>query len=184
MNYIIYIHNGNEYLGAEGKTITVTEKAKPITIKKLAKRMFKENETIPEQLISNVLENFCKVTADIISEGKSVHLKCGNDVAIRIFGDISIDGGNINLARAQQLIPGTTDITVENAAGLKVRIKAEAQKKFSEMLPEDREELELSLVKIVELEKIVRKDSTTEEVVVDSSSNATTNDYSTNEGME
>ena len=65
-----------------------------------------------------------------------------------------------------------------------MRIKAEAQKKFSEMLPEDREELELSLVKIVELEKIVRKDSTTEEVVVDSSSNATTNDYSTNEGME
>lgn len=110
--------------------------------------------------MTSVLENFCTVASEIISEGQSVHLKSKNDVAIRIFGDIFIKGGNINLERAQQLIPGTTDITPENAgdlvaaAGVDVKIKAEVQPKFTKMLTDLEPELDRG--NIIVRDKVVR----------------------------
>ena len=64
----------------------------------------------------------------------------GQDVALRLYPDIHIKGGNINLARAKELISGLTDITVENAgelvqrAGVTVRAYAEVEQKFTDLL--------------------------------------------------
>ena len=50
--------------------------------------------------------------------GYAVVLKNGNDAALRIYPDIHIKGGNINLARAKELDPTVTDLTLENAGDL------------------------------------------------------------------
>ncbi|MBR0181673.1 MAG: hypothetical protein IJQ05_00150, partial [Bacteroidaceae bacterium] len=74
-----------------------------------------------------------------------------------------VKGGNINLARAQELIPGTTEITAENAgdlvsrAGVTVRAKAECEQKFTEMLMAESSGIQRK--EIIEKARVVRKDS-------------------------
>ena len=82
---------------------------------------------------------------------------------MRIYPDIHVKGGNINLARAQELIPGTTEITAENAgdlvsrAGVTVRAKAECEQKFTEMLMAESSGIQRK--NIVEKARVVRKNS-------------------------
>ena len=56
----------------------------------------------------------CKAAVEKMSEGFAVQLTSGEDVAIRIFPDIHIVGGNINLKRAKELDPTVTELTAEN----------------------------------------------------------------------
>lgn len=140
MKYNIYLNQGNEYLGVNEKTITVNEVVETVDEKALAREISHENPLIPEQVAKAVLENFCKAAAQLMSMGFAIQLRNGNDAAMRIYPDIHVKGGNINLARAQELDPEVTELTVENAgdlvtkAGVTVRAKAECEQKFTDLL--------------------------------------------------
>ena len=140
MKYSVSLNLGNEYIGANEKTITANEVVETVDEQALAREIAHENPLIPEQVAKAVLENFCKAAAQLMSMGFAIQLKNGNDVAMRIYPDIHVKGGNINLSRAQQLDPSVTELTVENAgalvdkAGVTVRAKAECEQKFTELL--------------------------------------------------
>ena len=122
-----------------------------------------ENMLIPEQVAVSVLQNFAKAAVNLMSQGFAIQFLSGNDVVMRIYPDIHVKGGNINLARAQELIPGTTEITAENAgdlvsrAGVTVRAKAECEQKFTEMLMAESSGIQRK--NIVEKARVVRKNS-------------------------
>lgn len=139
MKYQIQLNQGVEAFGT-GKTITANEVVETVDEKALAREIHHLNALIPEQVAESVLQNFCQAAAQLMAMGYAVVLKNGNDAALRIYPDIHIKGGNINLARAAELIPGTTDLTMENAgdlvtrAGVTVRAKAECEKRFTDLL--------------------------------------------------
>lgn len=138
--YNIQINNGVEAFGTEGKTITVNEVLQTVDEKALAREIHHENMLIPTQVAESVLQNFATAAANLMAQGFAIQFKSGNDVVLRIYPDMHVKGGNINLERAKQLDPKVTEITVENAgdlvsrAGVTVRAKAECEQKFTEML--------------------------------------------------
>ena len=65
-------------------------------------------------------------------------------MALRIFPDIHIKGGNINLARAKELDPTVTELTAENAGdlidragGVTCRVRATCMQKFTDLLEKE-----------------------------------------------
>ena len=133
------LNNGNEAFGT-GKTITAQEVVETVDEQALAREIHHLNALIPEQVAASVLQNFCQAAAQLMAMGYAVVLKNGNDAAIRIYPDVHIKGGNINLARAKELDPTVIDLTKENAgdlvtkAGVTVRAKAECEKKMTDLL--------------------------------------------------
>lgn len=134
------LNQGNEALGTE-KTITANEVVRTADIKALAREIHHQNTLIPEQVASAVLENFCAAACELMSMGFAVQLNNGDDVAMRIFPDIHVKGGNINLKRAKELDPSVTELTLENAGelidkagGVTVKVRAVVQQKFTELL--------------------------------------------------
>ena len=140
MKYSVFLNLGNEYIGANEKTITVNEVVETADEQALAREIAHENPLIPEQVAAAVLQNFCKAAANLMSMGFAIQLKNGKDVAMRIYPDIHVKGGNINLTRAKELDPSVTELTLENAgelvskAGITVRAKAECEQKFTDLL--------------------------------------------------
>lgn len=138
---------GNEALGTE-RTITANESLRTCDMKALAREIHHQNALIPEQVAEAVLENFCKAAVEKMAEGFAITLNSGQDVAIRIFPDIHVKGGNINLARAKELDPTITELTAENAGelidkagGVTVRVRATCMQKFTDLL--EKEEYQL-----------------------------------------
>lgn len=133
------LNQGVEAFGS-GKSISVSEVVETVDEQALAREIHHLNPLIPEQVAASVLQNFCQAAAQLMAMGYAVVLKNGNDAAIRIYPDIHIKGGNINIARAKQLDPTVTDLTKENAgdlvtkAGVTVRAKAECEKKMTDLL--------------------------------------------------
>ena len=137
------LNMGNEALNTE-PTITANESLRTCDLKALAREIHHQNALIPEQVAEAVLENFCKAAVEKMAEGFAINLNSGNDVAIRIFPDIHVKGGNINLARAKQLDPTVTELTAENAGdqidkagGVTVRVRATCMQKFTELLEKE-----------------------------------------------
>ena len=165
-HYNIQINNGNEAFGTEGKTITVNEVIQTADLKALSREINHENMLIPVQVAESVLQNFAKAAVNLMSQGFAIQFKSGDDVIMRIYPDMHIKGGNINLARAQELIPGTTEITKENAgdlvtkAGVSVRAYAECGRKFTEMLLAESSGIQRN--EIIEKDRVMRKDGTEE----------------------
>lgn len=131
---------GNEILGTE-KTITANEVVRTADTQALAREIHHQNTLIPEQVAKAVLDNFCAAACELMAMGFAVQFTNGDDVAMRIYPDIHVKGGNINLKRAKELDPSVTDLTVENAGelidkagGVTVRVRATVQQKFTEML--------------------------------------------------
>ena len=162
MKYSVSLNFGNEYIGANEKTITANEVVETVDEQALAREISHENPLIPEQVAKAVLENFCKAAASLMSMGFAIQLKNGNDAALRLYPDIHVKGGNINLARAQQLDPTVTELTLENAgalvdkAGVTVRAKAECEQKFTELLLSMG--ASVNRKEVVEKAKVERKD--------------------------
>ncbi len=156
------LNNGNEALNT-GKTITANEIVETVDEKALAREIHHLNGLIPEQVAESVLQNFCQAAAQLMAMGYAVVLKNGNDAAIRIYPDVHVKGDNINLAKAQELIPGTTDLTLENAselltkAGVTVRAKAECEQKMTELLLAQGASLERK--EIIEKARVLRKEN-------------------------
>ena len=142
------LNMGNEALGTE-KTITANESLRTCDTKALAREIaHASHDLIPEQVAAMVLENFCKAAAEKMAEGFAIQLNNGQDVAIRIFPDIHVKGGNINLARAKELDPTVTELTAENAGdlidkagGVTCRVRATCMQKFTDLL--DKEEYQV-----------------------------------------
>ena len=140
IDYKGQLNMGNEALQSE-KTITANEVLRTCDTKALAREISHQNALIPEQVAAAVLENFCKAAAEKMAEGFAIQLSAGSDVAIRIFPDIHIKGGNINLARAKELDPTVTELTEDNAGelidkagGVQVRVRATCMQKFTDLL--------------------------------------------------
>ena len=139
------LNMGNEALGTE-KTITANEVLRTCDTKALAREIaHASHDLIPEQVAAMVLENFCKAAVEKMAEGFAIQLNNGSDVAIRIFPDIHVKGGNINLARAKELDPTVTELTAENA-GVQVRVRATCMQKFTDLL--EKEEYQVKRVGI------------------------------------
>ncbi|MBQ7181922.1 MAG: hypothetical protein IJR87_11630 [Bacteroidaceae bacterium] len=163
IQYKVYLNNGIEAFGIDQKTITVNEMVQTCGTDDLAREISHKNPLIPVQVAESVLQNFCEAAAQLMAMGFAIQLKNGNDVALRIYPDIHVKGGNINLARAKELDPTVTELTLENAgdlvskAGVTVRAKAECQRKFTELLMS----MNPSVIRndVVERAKVLRTDS-------------------------
>ena len=141
---------GNEALGTE-KTITANEDVRTCDLKALAREIHHQNSLIPEDVAASVLGYFCVAAVQKMAEGFAVQLTNGDEVAIRIFPDIHIKGGNINLTRAKELDPEVTDITLDNisgivqkAGGVTLRAKAEVEKPLTDALKKQEVSLHLN----------------------------------------
>lgn len=152
---------GNEALGTE-KTITANEFVRTADTKALAREIHHQNTLIPEQVAQAVLDNFCAAATELMAMGFAIQLNNGDDVAMRIFPDIHVKGGNINLKRAKELDPSVTDLTLENAGelidkagGVTVRVRAVVQQKFTDML--NKEDIKVQRVGIVESAYVSRQ---------------------------
>ena len=139
IQYEVQLNQGNEALNS-GKTITANEVLLTCDEKALAREIHHQNSLIPEDVAASVLGYFGKAAAQLMAMGFAVQLKNGQDVLMRIYPDVHLKGGNINLERAKQLNPEVTDLTVENAGelatqvGVKVRVRCETEAKFTELL--------------------------------------------------
>lgn len=141
IDYKGQLNLGNEAFGTE-KTITANEVLRTAGEDALAREIaHASHDLIPEAVAKMVLENFCKAACELMGMGFAIQLKNGDDVAIRILPDIHVKGGNINLARAKQLDPTVTELTLENAGdlidkagGVTCRVRAIVQQKFTELL--------------------------------------------------
>ena len=148
LKYQGQLNLGNAALGTE-KTITANEIVDTVDLKALAREIHHQNELIPAQVAENVLENFAQAAAELMAMGFAIQFRKGNDVFMRIYPDIHVKGGNINLARAKQLDPTVTELTLENAGalidkagGVTVRVRAEVEKKFTDLLMQETSSVE------------------------------------------
>ena len=143
MKYNIYLNQGNEYLNVNEKTITANEVVETIDEYALAREISHLNPLIPVQVAQSVLQNFCQAAAELMSLGFAIQLKSGGEVALRIYPDIHLNGGNINLARARELMPDVVHTEADMVAnigelvsrvGVYARARAECQQKFTDLL--------------------------------------------------
>lgn len=139
IKYQVSLNKGVEAFGT-GPTITANEIVDTADASALAREIHHLNSLIPEQVAEAVLQNFCEAAANLMAMGYAVVLRSGADAAIRIYPDVHVKGGNINLDRAKQLIPGTVALSLDNAgdlvskAGVTVRAKSECEPKFNDLL--------------------------------------------------
>lgn len=152
IKYDVQLNQGNEALQT-GKTITANELLLTCDEKALAREIHHQNQLIPEDVAASVLGYFGKAAAQLMAMGFAIQFKQGQDVLMRIYPDIHLKGGNINLERAKQLDPTVTELTLENAgdlatkAGVTVRVRCESEVKFTELLNAEGYSIERNSVK-------------------------------------
>ena len=165
IKYDVQLNNGVEAFGT-GKTITANEVLLTCDEKALAREIHHQNSLIPEDVAASVLGYFGKAASQLMAMGFAIQFKNGQDVLMRIYPDIHLKGGNINLERAKQLDPTVTDLTLENAgdlatkAGVSVRVRCESEVKFTELLQTEGFSIERNSVK--EAAYVAKKGSTTD----------------------
>ena len=162
IKYQVSLNKGVEAFGT-GPTITANEIVDTADASALAREIHHLNSLIPEQVAEAVLQNFCEAAANLMAMGYAVVLRSGADAAIRIYPDVHVKGGNINLDRAKALIPGTVALSLDNAgdlvtkAGVTVRAKAECEMKFTDLLT--KAEARLERKEVVEKAFVKRADN-------------------------
>lgn len=162
IQYEVQLNQGNEALQT-GKTITANEVLLTCDEKALAREIHHQNSLIPEDVAASVLGYFGKAAAQLMAMGFAIQFKNGQDVLMRIYPDVHLNGGNINLERAKQLNPEVTDLTLENAGelatqvGVKVRVRCETEAKFTELL--DAEGISVERKAVKEVAYIAKKGS-------------------------
>jgi hypothetical protein len=164
IKYNVKLHNGNEAFGINEKSISASEVVENVDEKFLAHHMHLHNALIPEDVATAVLNAFCESAAELMGQGHAVVLTSKGKAALRLYPDIHVKGGNINLARAQELMEGVTELTLENAtelvqrAGLTLRAKAECEPAMGVLL--DQSKSGLTLNEVVNVPYVQRKDGT------------------------
>lgn len=155
----ISINNGNEAFGVTGKTITVNEQPKSVSLDFVAEELHHRMPLVPADVISQVLVGFQDVVARMMAEGFAIQgTNAKGDVLLRYYTDARLKCQNINLAKAKELMPNdvTDEATmVEHAgelvalAGVQLRPYVEVQKKFHELLDDYKPKYEVKGIKEV-----------------------------------
>lgn len=155
----ISINNGNEAFGVTGKTITVNEQPKSVSLDFVAEELHHRMPLVPADVISQVLVGFQDVAARMMAEGFAIQgTNAKGDVLLRYYTDARLKCQNINLAKAKELMPNdvTDEATmVEHAgelvalAGVQLRPYVEVQKKFHELLEDYKPKYEVKGIKEV-----------------------------------
>ena len=141
VKYNLQINNGVEAFGTTGKTITANEVVETCDAAELAREIAHYAEVVNERTCKFVLDNLLAACVQKMSEGKAVVLTLDGKAALRIYPDVHLKCGNINLAKAQELDQTVTEITVENvsdlaqkAGGVVLRAKAEVEQPLTDAL--------------------------------------------------
>lgn len=165
IKYILQINNGVEAFGTTGKTITANEQVETCDAAELAREIAHYAEVVNERTCKFVLDNLLAACVQKMSEGKAVVLTLDGKAALRIYPDVHLKAGNINLTKAQELDPTVTEITPENAyslavkaGGVVLRAKAEVEQPLSDALA--RQDAPLRLHETKEMPRINRKGDT------------------------
>ena len=152
LKYNVQLNNGVEAFGT-GKSITANEVCETADNKFVAHHVeLHTRGLITEDIAKIVLDNFCETVAELVGQGYAVQLCKDGDVMLRIYPDIHLNGDNINLARAQQLDPTVTDLTLENAGDLAARVgvtvkpRAQVTSKFFDLLDQKKGSVERNAV--------------------------------------
>ena len=152
IKYDVKLNNGVEAFGTTEKTLTACEHVENVDAKFMAHHMHLHNALIPEDVATAVLNAFCESAAELMGQGHAVVLTSKGKAALRLYPDIHVKGGNINLARAQELMEGVTELTLDNAtelvqrAGLTLRAKAECEPAMGVLLDQRKSGLTLNSV--------------------------------------
>ena len=164
IKFNVCLNQGNEALQT-GKSITANEVCETADNKFVAHHVeLHTRGLITEDIAKIVLDNFCETVAELVGQGYAVQLCKDGDVMLRIYPDIHLNGDNINLARAQQLDPTVTDLTLENAGDLAARVgvtvkpRAQVTQKFFDLL--DQKKGTVERVAVVEKPYVARNGST------------------------
>ena len=141
VKYNLQINNGVEAFGTTGKTITANEVVETCDAAELAREIAHYAEVVNERTCKFVLDNLLAACVQKMSEGKAVVLTLDGKAALRIYPDVHLKCGNINLAKAQKLDPTVTEISLENvsdlaqkAGGVVLRAKAEVEQPLTDAL--------------------------------------------------
>ena len=152
IKYDVKLNNGVEAFGTTEKTLTACEHVENVDAKFMAHHMHLHNALIPEDVATAVLNAFCESAAELMGQGHAVVLTSKGKAALRLYPDIHVKGGNINLARAQELMEGVTELTLDNAtelvqrAGLTLRAKSECEPAMGVLLDQSKSGLTLNEV--------------------------------------
>ena len=164
LKFNVCLNQGNEALQT-GKSITANEVCETADNKFVAHHVeLHTHGIITEDIAKIVLDNFCETVAELVGQGYAVQLCKDGDVMLRIFPDIHLNGDSINLARAQQLDPTVTDLTLQNAGDLAARVgvtvkpRATVSAKFIDLLDAKKGTVERNAV--VEKSYVARNGST------------------------
>ena len=152
IKFDVKLNNGIEAFGTTEKTLTACEHVENVDAKFMAHHMHLHNALIPEDVATSVLNAFCESAAELMGQGYAVVLTSKGKAALRLYPDIHVKGGNINLARAQELMEGVTELSLDNAselvqrAGLTLRAKAECEPAMGMLLDQSKSGLTLNEV--------------------------------------
>ena len=140
IKYTLNLNNGSEVLNT-GKTITANESVETCDAAELAREIAHYAEVVNERTCKFVLDNLLAACVQKMSEGKAVVLTLDGKAALRIYPDVHLKCGNINLAKAKELDKTITDITMDNigdlatkAGGVVLRAKAEVEQPMTDAL--------------------------------------------------
>lgn len=140
IKYTLNLNNGNEALNT-GKSITANEAVETCDAAELAREIAHYAEVVNERTCKFVLDNLLAACVQKMSEGKAVVLTLDGKAALRIYPDVHLKAGSINLAKAQELDPTVTDLTMDNisdlatkAGGVVLRAKAEVEQPMTDAL--------------------------------------------------
>ena len=130
-----------EAFGTTGKTITANEVVETCDAAELAREIAHYAEVVNERTCKFVLDNLLAACVQKMSEGKAVVLTLDGKAALRIYPDVRLKAGSINLAKAKELDKTVTDLTMDNisdiatkAGGVVLRAKAEVEQPMTDAL--------------------------------------------------
>ena len=141
VKYNLQLNNGVEAFGTTGKTITANEVVETCDAAELAREIAHYAEVVNERTCKFVLDNLLAACVQKMSEGKAVVLTLDGKAALRIYPDVRLKAGSINLAKAKELDKTVTDLTMDNisdlatkAGGVVLRAKAEVEQPMTDAL--------------------------------------------------
>ena len=164
VKYNLQLNNGVEAFGTTGKTITANEVVETCDAAELAREIAHYAEVVNERTCKFVLDNLLAACVQKMSEGKAVVLTLDGKAALRIYPDVRLKAGSINLAKAKELDKTVTDLTMDNisdiatkAGGVVLRAKAEVEQPLTDALLKLDASVRLEGKK--EIARILRKES-------------------------
>lgn len=142
----IYVNQGVEAFGTTGRTLTVNEQPKEVSLEFVAEELHHKMRHLEQDDITMVLSRFLDVAARMMAEGFGIqYTNTKEAVMMRLYTDARLDlpTKSINLQKAQELMPDvvhTEQDMVDHAGelvamvGVRLRPYVEVKQKFHELL--------------------------------------------------